>query len=83
MLAQWLAVRSSNAEAPHKHRTIVIVMLGFTQAIIGILTVLWEVPINTALVHQGFAVVLLAAVVAHWRGLVGPYAPVTSLEVRE
>ncbi len=82
ILIQWWIAKSSNAEAPHKRRTMIIVVLAFIQAVIGILTVLWEVPINTALTHQAFAVVLLAAVVAHWRGLVGPYPPVTSLEVR-
>ena len=79
---QWLIARNSHAETPHKRRTALILMIVLVQALIGILTVLWEVPLNWALAHQGVAVVLLAAVVAHWRGLVGPYTPVTSLEIR-
>ena len=82
ILFQWWAASGSRAEAPHKRRTFLIVLVAFVQAIIGILTVIWEVPLNTALAHQGVAVLLLAFVVAHWRGLVGPYAPVTAFEIR-
>jgi len=82
ILFQWWAASGSRAEAPHKRRTFLIALVAFVQAIIGILTVIWEVPLNTALAHQGVAVVLLAFVVAHWRGLVGPYAPVTAFEIR-
>lgn len=80
---QWIIARSSVAETPHKRRTVLILILVLIQAFIGILTVVWEVPLNLALAHQGVAVILLAAVIAHWRGLVGSYPPVTAVEFRE
>ncbi|WP_297580253.1 COX15/CtaA family protein [Roseibium sp.] len=43
------------------------------QALFGILTLLWHVPLSIALVHQGFAVVVLAASVDHLAVLKGAY----------
>ena len=82
ILAQaWAALRGE-AERPHKRRTVLIVLIALLQLALGIVTVLWEVHLHAALTHQAVAIVLLAAAVAHWRGIVGPYPPVTSLEVR-
>jgi heme a synthase len=36
------------------------------QAMLGILTVLWQVPLTTALIHQGGALVVLAIAVWHF-----------------
>lgn len=80
---QWLVAQKSDAETSHKRRTLLILCIVLIQATVGILTVLWEVPLNWALAHQGVAVILLGAVIAHWRGLVGSYANVTSVEVRD
>lgn len=44
------------------------------QAIFGILTLLWHVPLSIALVHQGFAVIVLAAAVDYVAMLKGPFA---------
>ena len=77
----WVALRS-RAERPHKRRTVLIVLLVLVQIALGVVTVLWEVQLHAALTHQAVAVILLAAAVAHWRGIVGPYPPVTSMEVR-
>lgn len=43
------------------------------QAVFGILTLIWNVPLSTALIHQGFAVVVLAASVDHLAVLKGSY----------
>jgi len=43
------------------------------QAVFGILTLLWMVPLSTALIHQGFAVVVLAASVDYLAVLKGPF----------
>ena len=43
------------------------------QAVIGILTLLWQVPLDLALAHQGGALIVLGYAVAHWRGYVGEY----------
>jgi cytochrome c oxidase assembly protein subunit 15 len=43
------------------------------QALFGILTLLWHVPLSIALVHQGFAVIVLAAAVDYVAVLRGPF----------
>ena len=43
------------------------------QAIFGILTLVWHVPLSTALLHQGFAVFVLAAAVDYLALLKGEY----------
>jgi len=43
------------------------------QAVFGILTLIWQVPLSMALVHQGFAVFVLAASVDHLAALKGAY----------
>lgn len=44
------------------------------QAVFGILTLIWQVPLSIALVHQGFAVFVLAASVDYLAILKGPFA---------
>ncbi|MCC0021351.1 MAG: COX15/CtaA family protein [Nitratireductor sp.] len=82
IVVQWLVARASTAEKPHKRRTMFLFLIVLVQVILGITTVLMSVPLHVALTHQGVAIILLAATVAHWRGLVGPYPPVTDIEVR-
>ncbi|WP_185982463.1 COX15/CtaA family protein [Aureimonas mangrovi] len=53
----------------------ILLILVLVQAVIGIATLLMAVPIDLALMHQGGAIVVLAAAVAHARALVGSYAP--------
>ena len=68
----WSTWRAAPGSAPAK-RTIALLGLTVWQAIAGITTLLMQVPVNWALVHQGTAIVLLGAAVWHWRGLKGPY----------
>ena len=79
---QAVIASRSEAEAPHKRRTLLVLAIALLQATIGILTVLWEVPLATALLHQAVAVILLGAAIAHWRGLKGSYPAVTAMEAR-
>jgi len=80
---EWGIAGRSGAGRPQKFRTFVILILVLNEVVAGIATIVLEVPLHWALIHQGLAVILLGAVVAHWRGLVGPYPPVTALEVRD
>jgi cytochrome c oxidase assembly protein subunit 15 len=80
--AQWLVARRSSAEAPHRRRTFLVLIVALLQATIGIATLVLQVPLHLALTHQAMAVILLAFAVAHWRGIVGPYPAVTDIEVR-
>lgn len=43
------------------------------QAVLGILTLIWQVPLSVALLHQGFAVIVLAAAVDYQAVLKGAY----------
>ncbi|WP_282045744.1 COX15/CtaA family protein [Roseibium album] len=45
----------------------------FLQAVFGVLTLVWHVPLSVALVHQGFAVIVLAAAVDHLAVLKGAF----------
>ena len=71
-LQMLMALRSGSGET-HKRRTIVLFAVVLVQAAIGVATLVLHVPLSWALVHQGGAVVLLAASVAHWRGIKGSY----------
>ena len=60
-------VRAPGSQAA---RTATLLALAVTaQATIGIVTLLWSVPLGSALVHQGFAMVVLAVAVTHRSGL--------------
>ncbi len=56
---------------PHGRRSIILVVLVFFQAWLGIITLINQVPLNLALFHQFGAIVLLGFATAHWRGLCG------------
>jgi heme a synthase len=43
------------------------------QAVFGILTLIWHVPLSTALIHQGFAVIVLASCVDYLAVMKGAY----------
>lgn len=82
VLAQWWVTARSRAEDEHKRRAAILAGLVVAQAAIGIATLVMQVPLSWALLHQGGAVVVLAFAVAHWRALYGAYAPVTGVVVR-
>ncbi len=73
-VVQSLVVWNSSSGTPCKRRVGLILILGLAQATIGIMTLVLQVPLDWALVHQGGAVVVLGAAVAHWRAIKGPYA---------
>ncbi|MDZ7823735.1 MAG: COX15/CtaA family protein [Ahrensia sp.] len=56
----------------HAWRALLLFGLILSQAGVGIMTLVLEVPLNWALIHQAMAFLILAFAVAHWRGLVGP-----------
>jgi cytochrome c oxidase assembly protein subunit 15 len=57
----------------HSRRAVFLFILVLIQAIIGIATLVLEVPMHAALTHQGFALVVLGFAAAHWRGTRGAY----------
>tara|TARA_R110002126_G_scaffold278004_1_gene424135 strand:- start:43053 stop:44120 length:1068 start_codon:yes stop_codon:yes gene_type:complete len=57
----------------HARRSMVLFALVTIQAVFGITTLLLQVPVSWALLHQGMALVVLAFAVAHWRAFIGSY----------
>ena len=66
----------------HARRAVVLIGLILVQAGIGIVTLLTQVHLHTALAHQGMALIVLGFAVAHWRGFVGEYPREVTVEVR-
>jgi cytochrome c oxidase assembly protein subunit 15 len=57
----------------HARRAMLLLAMIVVQALIGITALMLVVPFGWALLHHGFAIVVLGFAVAHWRGTVGPY----------
>lgn len=72
VLFQMIFVLQSESGSTHKRRTVVLSALALVQAAIGVITLVLQVPLFWALLHQGGAVVLLGFAVAHWRGVRQP-----------
>ncbi len=66
----------------HCRRAVVLFGLVTIQALIGIVVIVTQVPVSWALLHQGWAVVVLGFAVAHWRGFYGAYPMQTRIRVR-
>ncbi|MBA69941.1 MAG: heme A synthase [Rhizobiales bacterium] len=66
----------------HARRTTVLFALVTLQAIVGIVTLLFQVPFDAALTHQGGALIVLAFAVAHYRGFYGEYPRETEIALR-
>jgi cytochrome c oxidase assembly protein subunit 15 len=74
-LAIWHAWSASRTEprSPHAYRAQILLGLIVVQAVVGIVTLIDQVPLHGALTHQGVAFVVLGFAVAHWRGTIGAY----------
>ncbi|WP_176083949.1 COX15/CtaA family protein [Martelella sp. HB161492] len=71
MIAEWrgAVARGLDLElSQHARGALLIFILVLVQACLGIFTLLFQVPLPLALCHQGMALIVLAAVVAHARG---------------
>ena len=73
VFAHMLASLKFGRGTTHASRAIVLFALVVLQAMIGISTLVMQVPLGWALMHQGGAVVVLGFAVAHWRGFYGAY----------
>lgn len=82
--ALWhmIRVRREEPGTTHARRALVFFHLVLVQAAIGIVTLLTQVPIGWALLHQAFALVVLGFAAAHWRGTRGSYPAETDVVVR-
>lgn len=62
-----------NSHNTHSRRSVILFVLVSLQAMVGIITLVMQVPVLWALVHQGMALIVLGFAIAHWRGFVGEY----------
>ena len=72
-LMHMVASLRHGAGTTHANRSILLFLLVTVQACVGIITLVKQVPVSWALVHQGMALVVLAFAMAHWRAFVGSY----------
>jgi len=68
-IATWRAEPGTT----HARRAFVLLGMILVQAALGVTALVLVVPFGWALLHHAFAIVVLAFVVAHWRGTVGEY----------
>jgi cytochrome c oxidase assembly protein subunit 15 len=75
LVALWHMIATIRREpgSTHARRASVLFLLVVIQAVIGIGTLVMHVPMDMALTHQAFALVLLGFAAAHWRGAKGAY----------
>ncbi|EUB94971.1 Heme A synthase [Rhizobium sp. CF080] len=66
----------------HARRSVLLFGLVTVQAVIGISTLVMQVPLDLALTHQAAALIVLGFAVAHWRAFVGEYPPETAIVTR-
>ena len=84
VLALWhmIATRRRQPGTTHARRALVLFHLVLIQAAIGIAALMMQMPLHWALLHQGFALVVLGFAAAHWRGTKGAYPLPTEIAVR-
>ncbi|WP_336294794.1 COX15/CtaA family protein [Bartonella sp. CB169] len=68
-----LYVRKSIPNSVHSYRASFICIIIIIQALLGIFTLLYEVPISLGLLHQSIALAILCFSVVHWRATKGAY----------
>jgi cytochrome c oxidase assembly protein subunit 15 len=66
----------------HARRAAILFLLVLLQATLGIGTLVMHVPMDMALTHQAFALVVLGFAAAHWRGTKGAYPLPHEIELR-
>lgn len=82
-LAHMLVILAREPGSTHARRSMVLFALVTLQAVIGIVTLVMQVPFDLALAHQGGALVVLGFATAHFRGFKGEYAPETEIAISD
>jgi len=73
VLMHMIASLRRGAGTTHANRSVVLFLLVCGQAALGIITLLWMVPLHLGLARQGGALIVLGFAVAHLRGFYGQY----------
>jgi len=82
-LMHMIASLRAAPETTHARRSVLLFLLVSAQAVIGITTLVLQVPIGWGVLHQGGALVVLGFAIAHWRGFYGEYPRPTAIELRD
>lgn len=74
-LALWhmIAARRRDPGTLHARRALILFHIVLLQVIVGIVTLLTQVHLHTALLHQALALIALGYAAAHWRASKGSY----------
>lgn len=82
-LTLWhmVAARRRQPGTTHARRALVLFHLVLLQAAIGVATLVLDVPLHWALLHQAGALVVLGFAAAHWRATKGSYRLETEVAV--
>ena len=83
VLMHMIASLRNAPDTTHARRSVLLFVLVTIQAIIGIMTLLLQVPVGWGVAHQGGALVVLGFAVAHWRAFIGEYPRPLAIEVRD
>lgn len=82
-LMHMIASLRAAPETTHARRSVLLFGLVCLQAVIGILTLVFQVPLTWGLLHQGGALVVLGFAIAHWRGFAGEYPKEAAVVVQD
>ena len=75
LAALWHAIATWRAEpgTPHARRALVLLLMVFVQAALGVVTLVTAASLHPALTHHAFAIIVLGFAAAHWRAAKGSY----------
>lgn len=81
----WHLIQTNTRQpnTTHSRRALVLVGLVLLQGVVGILALLTQVRLDTAIAHQALAMIVLCFAAAHWRGTKGSYPLPTDVVVRK
>ncbi|WP_428428256.1 COX15/CtaA family protein [Pararhizobium sp.] len=82
VLMHMIASLRNAPDTTHARRSVLLFVLVTIQAIIGITTLILQVPVGWGVAHQGGALIVLGLAVAHWRAFIGEYPQPLEIEVR-
>lgn len=84
LVALWQIIATFRRQpgTTHARRAVILFLLVALQASLGIGTLVMHVPMDMALTHQAFALVVLGFAAAHWRGTKGAYPLPNEIELR-
>lgn len=83
VLMHMIASLRNAPDTTHARRSVLLFVLVTIQAIIGITTLVLQVPVGWGVAHQGGALIVLGFAVAHWRAFSGEYPHPVAIEVRD